>query len=258
MEYHIYILLFIIIDIIGFLLTKITDSYYLWHFMNSSNKIFAWLQEKVYICSETTKLNSKMTEVLHNQQDVLLAAVSKWQILSDNLHYSWVVDYATYTAGGTFSLTESQWAERELVTNFKGNTELTTEIDHKEAVKKAIELIAHKIKKTFGDNASQLTLVCIPASTEETTCRRFEIFSEEVCKICGMDSGYSHILFQTDGSYIFDEGFFKSRPVLLMDDIIASGASVRRFAQNISESGAIVIAALALGKKVEDGYDQNA
>ncbi len=199
-----------------------------------------------------------MTEVLHNQQDILLAAVSKWQTLSDDLRYSWVVDYATYTAGGTFSLTESQWAERELVTNFKGNTELTTELDHKDAVKKAIDLIADKIKKTFGSDAAQLTLVCIPASTEDTTRRRCEVFSEEVSKNCGMKNGYSHIQFKADGSFTFDTDYFKSRPVLLVDDIIASGGSVLRFAQKIKETGAIVIAALALGKKAEDGYDQNA
>lgn len=198
-----------------------------------------------------------MIEALQNEQDILLSDVGNWHQMGDDLHVDWIVDYATYTAGGTFSLTDSQWEERELVTNFKGNTELTTEMDHQFAVQKAIQLIADKIKKTFGDHASKLILVCIPASTEETTRRRFEVFSEEVCKICGMENGYCHITFQSPDTYTFDADYFHARPVLLVDDIMASGASVRRFAQKIRQTGAVVIAALALGKKVDDGYDQN-
>lgn len=53
-----------------------------------------------------------------------------------------------------------------------------------------------------------------------------------------------------------DESFFRGKKVLLFDDIIASGGSVARFAEKLQQMGAEVVAALALGKKISDGYDQ--
>lgn len=53
-----------------------------------------------------------------------------------------------------------------------------------------------------------------------------------------------------------DEAFFQGKKVLLFDDIIASGGSVIRFAEKLQQMGAEVVAALALGKKISDGYDQ--
>ena len=54
-----------------------------------------------------------------------------------------------------------------------------------------------------------------------------------------------------------DETFFQRKQVILFDDIIASGGSIVRFAEKLEKSGAKVIAALALGKKIPDGYDNN-
>lgn len=196
-----------------------------------------------------------MAEVLQNRNDDLQTAVADWQEMGNGLHYTWLLDYATYTAGGTYSLSESQWAERELVTNFKGNTELTTDKDHEEAVQQAIKLVSDKITSTFGTLSSQLTLVCIPASTEAATRRRFEAFSEAVCENCSMENGCKHIIHQADNSLVFDAAYFESRPILIVDDIIASGASVRHFVQKAQDVGVVVIAALVLAKKAEDTYD---
>ena len=136
---------------------------------------------------------------------------------------------------------------------------LTTEIDHQQALKKAISDITTLIKETFGNAANQLTLVCIPASTRANTKRRFEEFSKEVCEKTGMANAYPLISWTTrtnpdngeeEDEYTFDFEAIKSKDILLFDDIIASGSSVCKFADKLKKEGANVIAAIALGKKL--------
>lgn len=191
--------------------------------------------------------------------------IASWPCLGNGLHYNWLVDYAAFSAFGTFELSAEEWEKRDLIVNFKGNSELTTEIDHQQAVDKAIDLVASYLKKVFNSSLSQLTLVCIPASLQKNTERRFHKFSEKVCEATGMENAYNAFSFTTtkdeDGDEIdtlhIDEDFFKGRQVVIFDDIIASGGSVVRFAQKLEELGAKVVAALALGKKISDGYDNN-
>ena len=80
-----------------------------------------------------------------------------------------------------------------------------------------------------------------------------------------MQNAYNAFSFTTtkdeDGDEVdtlhIDEIFFQGKQVILFDDIIASGGSIVRFAEKLEKSGAKVIAALALGKKISDGYDNN-
>ena len=53
-----------------------------------------------------------------------------------------------------------------------------------------------------------------------------------------------------------DETFFQGKKIILFDDIIASGNSVAKFADQLEGYGAKVELAIALGKKISDGYDQ--
>ena len=116
----------------------------------------------------------------------------------------------------------------------------------------------------MGETASSLTFACIPASLRKHTERRFKHFSEQVCARTGMENAYPAFSFTSttdeDGDEVdtlhIDEAFFQGKKVLLFDDIIASGGSVIRFAEKLQEMGAEVVAALALGKKISDGYDQ--
>jgi len=103
-----------------------------------------------------------------------------WKCLQNGLPYKWVVDYASYNAYGNFELSSEDWEKRDYIVNFKGNSELTTENDHQQALSKAISDITALIKSCFGDAAQQFTFVCIPASTQANTARRFEQFSQQV------------------------------------------------------------------------------
>lgn len=191
--------------------------------------------------------------------------IQSWPCLSNGLPFNWLVDYAAYSAFGTFELTPEEWEKRDFIQNFKGNSELTTEIDHQQAVDKAIEQVSAYIQQTFGEESAHLTLVCIPASLAKHTQRRFERFSQEVCQATGMQNAYDAFSYTSttdeDGDPVdtlhIDEAQLQGKQVLLFDDIIASGGSIVRFAEKLQALGAEVIAALALGKKISDGYDAN-
>lgn len=173
--------------------------------------------------------------------------IEKWHQLKDGLRYNWLVDYAAFSAFGTFELSNEDWEKRDFIVNFKGNSELTTEMDHQNAVVKAIDNVTQLVLDTFGEEAQTLTFICVPASTEANTERRFLRFSQEVCKLTGMTNAYGKL---------DDKDFWKDKDIVIFDDIIASGGSICRFAEKMKTLGAHVICAIALGKKISDGYDQ--
>lgn len=177
--------------------------------------------------------------------------IQNWKHLANGLPYNWVVDYASYNAYGNFELSSEEWEKRDYIVNFKGNSELTTEIDHQQALDKAITDITHLVKSSFGNDSAKLTFVCIPASTRINTVRRFEEFSQQVCQRTTMVNAYPLISWNEDGDqYQLKEDALQGKDVLIFDDIIASGASVCRFAEKLKAMGANVIAAIALGKKI--------
>lgn len=194
--------------------------------------------------------------------------IAQWPCLGNGLHYNWIVDYVAFSAFGTYELSSEEWENRDLIVNFKGNSELTTEIDHQKAVDKAIELAVGYLREVFPDTAAdgdnslpslkQLTLVCIPASRKKNTERRFRRFSDEVCKLTGMENAYDAFSYTTtvdeDGDEVdtlhIDEAFLKGKQVLLFDDIVASGGSLQKFADRMQEMGVQLVGAVVLGKKI--------
>lgn len=191
--------------------------------------------------------------------DKLSACIEKWPQLNGGIHYQYLVDYHSYTGFGTYSLTNEEWDNREMIYNFKNNSELTDPISHKNALDKAISLVLPLLSDTFGEATKQLTLVCIPASTAEQTAARFEEFAQRVTEATGMTNGYEHITIVADKDgvgdshlpeYAIDTEFFAERKVLLFDDIMVTGGSVNKFATRLSELGIDIVAAVVLGKTV--------
>ena len=190
--------------------------------------------------------------------------IESWPCLNNGIHYNWLVDYPAYSAFGTYELSNEDWEKRDFIQNFKGNSELTTESDHQQAMTKAIAMVSDYINQNFGDEAKSLCLLCVPASLQSATKRRFEHFSEQVCQATGMQNAYSAISFTSkideDGDPVdtahLNEQQLQGKRVLIFDDIIASGGSLARFADKLSAFHCEVVAAIALGKKISDGYDQ--
>ena len=210
--------------------------------------------------NETTHPNDTQSSQLHT-------CVADWPQLNGGVHYKHLVDYHSYHAFGTYNLSPEEWDIREMIYNFKNNSELTDPISHRQAMQKAIGMLVPVLEKTFGELLRELTLVCIPASTAEKTAARFEEFSSLITAQTGMENGYPHVNVVVDGEskhlgdthqpqYALDADYFKGRQVLLFDDILATGNSVTRFAEQMADAGADVVAAAVLGKTVANKYDK--
>lgn len=195
------------------------------------------------------------------QGTTLEQCTTSWPQLASGLRYQRLVDYHSYTGFGTYNLSNEEWDNREMIFNFKNNSELTDPISHQNAMEKAISLFTDLLEKTFGDILPTLTLVCIPASTAEKTEARFKEFARRMTETTGMENGYEYIKVVADQTmeqlgdshlpqYAIDTEYFNNRKVLLFDDIMATGNSVGKFATRMEEAGAKVIAAVVLGKTV--------
>jgi len=214
------------------------------------------------IKTETDKALQKLKELKEKQraQNSLVESVSSWETLVGGLHYSYLFYY--YPTTCEFEATEEEWSNRWIVWDFKNTPGKTTVSDHQEALNKAIPMLTNKLTTTFGtENLKYLTLVCIPASSQVKTQARYEEFSNRICRELGMINAYPHISVVSakeekhlggtglDTSKLhFDEDFFKGKYVLLFDDVITRGDSMRTFKRKMESLGATVVGGLSLGK----------
>lgn len=106
-----------------------------------------------------------------------------------------------------------------------------------------------------------LTFVCVPASTKETNRIRYQNFSEMLCSKLKMINAYNHITITKDGtpkhtgggslaSYYINSSFFKNKNVILFDDVLTSGSSMKKWKEKLEGYGAHIICAITLGKTV--------
>lgn len=193
-------------------------------------------------------------------QKKLIESVSNWDTLVGGLKYSYLFYY--YPTTCDFEATEEEWSNRWIVWDFKNTPGKTSAADHQEALGKAIPMVKNKLTSTFGaDNLKYLTLVCIPASSQVKTQARYEEFSNRICGETGLINAYPHISVVTEreerhlggssmntGQLSFDDDFFKGKYVLLFDDVITRGDSMRTFKRKMESLGAIVVGGLSLGK----------
>jgi predicted amidophosphoribosyltransferase len=214
----------------------------------------------ISLITEENLRQAQRKEKEENAKKNLLECVSSWDKLSFGLPYSYLFYY--YPTTCDFEATEEEWSNRWLIWDFKNTPGKTTEEDHYEALDKAIPMLKNKLITTFGENnLKYLTLVCIPASSQAKTQARYEVFSNRICGETGLINAYSHISVVSErqerhlggtgmntGQIAFDEGFFKGKYVLLFDDVVTRGDSMRTFKRKMESLGAIVIGGLSLGK----------
>lgn len=125
--------------------------------------------------------------------------------------------------------------------------------------------VAQWVSRTLDENLPGLedcTLVCIPASTQERTCMRYEQFAGEVCKATKMANAYKHVKVEGDRLALhehkvcksiskvsvlkFDAKFFNGRKVVIFDDVITKGSSLANMVEHLESLGATVVAAVFL------------
>ena len=181
--------------------------------------------------------------------------------------------YYYYPTTCSWDASEDEWEIRNLVWDFKANPnrpQSITEIinRHQRSTNRVVPDIKRVLRRYFGSDVSQLTLVCIPSSKRIVTERRYKNFSTRLCNETGMANGYSYVYVVEEGEaahlgggvqarFSIDSSFFKERYVILFDDVITSGKSMERFKRLLESAGASVIAGLSIGKTKHERQGSN-
>ena len=189
----------------------------------------------------------------------LLNCVSDWytHTWNSSIKHKWFIDYYPYNRYQNIA-TSSMWADWKLVWNFKNDDRISI-TDHSIALQQVIKLTEDALKSTFGSKVNKLTLVCLTASNVENTKRRFEDFSRQICSHLGMSNGFEHIKIIKDAipkhlggdgkpQKQYDKEFFKSKYIILFDDVRTSGASLEEEKKRLESLGAKVIGAITIAQ----------
>ena len=137
----------------------------------------------------------------------------------------------------------SQW-----VINFKDG--------QKAQLKEGAQMVIAKLRQWYGDKARELVVVPVPASSMAQYRYRFAYFCVVVASTLGQLNPMQHVTIlgrrtaahrdpahavQEDNYQVqVDADFFKGRKVVVVDDIVSSGATADRFARQLEEAGAVV------------------
>ena len=114
-------------------------------------------------------------------------------------------------------------------------------------------------------NLSDVAIVCIPASSKHAHVRRWKRFSQILCNLTGAQNGFDYVeiigsrkrVHKTKDYELatnikhcihIDADFFKSRKVLVIDDIYTTGRSSDAFIGAMKAAGADVVMAAFLAK----------
>ena len=196
--------------------------------------------------------------------DSIPSKVERWETLSPfcKLKIKYLLDY--YPTTVEFEADDDEWDDRWTVWIFKNDPGKTPEEAHQRVLNRVVPKFAGLLKDTFGEESLKyLTLVCIPASTDEKNNARYKEFSERLCQETGIENGFSHIHLTRDrvakreggnaddvsiANYSFDDSFFNGKRVILLDDIITKGNSMRIAKAKLEKLGAQVICGLSVGK----------
>lgn len=190
----------------------------------------------------------------------LIYKVSDWNMLAGRLHYYYLLRY--YPTTCNFEATDEEWEDRWTVWNFKNTPGKTSPTTHKIVLEDIVSRIKLKLIDTFGENnLKYLTLVCIPASSQEKNECRYKEFSQQLCSETGMINSYDKINVTAEriakhlggssssmSNISFDTEFFKDKYVIIFDDIITKGNSMLSFKSKMEQMGAFVICGIAIGK----------
>lgn len=129
----------------------------------------------------------------------------------------------------------------------------------------AIE-VANFFFRSFGSECEDYTFVCVPSRNNVTYRRRFGYFANEVEELCGCKNAMNHVIIvgerdalhnsvthcvcESGYDYIIDLEWFRGRKVIVVDDLITSGATADTFAAELSAAGATIVGGLFLARTI--------
>ena len=182
-------------------------------------------------------------------------ATSSWDYIKNTRHYFFYYYYPVRFCDVSHSSKEV----RSLIYNFKDGTTHS----------KVLDIMKKKLCSTFDSSElSKMTFVCIPASTRSTNTSRYESFSNSLCSALNMKNAFryititkektqSHLGGTDNAEYCFDSSFFKNANVILFDDVVTRGHSMKFFEDALEEMGATVICSLSIGRTYSDYHGDN-
>lgn len=238
--------------------------------LNPSNMQELISKQKEAILTEEER-KRKEAEREQHEKELLSSMISKvkdWETLWGGIKINYLLDY--YPTTVEFDANEREWADRWVVWNFKNDPDKTTELEHQRSLNWVVPELERLLKRTFGDESlGYLTLACVPASTPEKNEARYKDFSNILCQKTGMENAYSYIQVTREKTakheggeddvvnYTFDGGFFNGKRVILFDDIITKGNSMRNAKTRLENLGAKVICGIAVGKTRHERREQD-
>lgn len=210
---------------------------------------------------------SSFMEGCQNIEESLKISVQEWYCPVKSTVKCFSMFYY-YPTNCDVMVDNSDWAVRNLIWDFKADPPTPTSLEiiiqkQEYAIARIVDLMSDCLKSFFKDNVKYLTLVCVPSSKEVVNKRRYENFSERICKLSHMENGFSYVKIIMDGDakhlggttvakYEIDENFFRGKYVLLFDDVISSGKSMERLRILLENKGAIVIGGFSIGRTIHE------
>lgn len=148
------------------------------------------------------------------------------------------------------------WDIRNKVWDFK---------DGKENISRQIASdVALLLKRIFtNQELSKFVFICAPASKIEVNIKRFKSFSENVCAQTGMMNGFEQIKIHKERESIhtsgksshnpmdyitLNENFFHEKRIILFDDVVTRGRTMRYLSLKLEELGSKVIFVISIAK----------
>lgn len=120
----------------------------------------------------------------------------------------------------------------------------------------AEHMISQKLQTMPHVDRTKLTLVCPAASTKEAHTKRFQFFACSVSNHLNLHNGFDHIkilnekapkyppvsglktVWDMEHDLQFDADFFAGKDIILFDDIITTGDTMRAFIDKLRDLGA--------------------
>ena len=158
-------------------------------------------------------------------------------------------NFGTYVPKALRELaTEEEKNFSEWVINFKDG--------QKAQLKEGAQMVIGKLRQWYGDKARELVVVPVPCSSMAQYRYRFSYFCVVVSNTLGQLNPMQHVTIlgkrtaahrsaahevKEDNYQVqIDADFFKGKKVVVVDDIISSGATADKFAKQLEDAGAIV------------------
>ena len=181
----------------------------------------------------------------------LAQAVSDWDTSKLGIPYYFFYWY--YPNKYDDSITESSFNAKMMIFDFKnGRLNLVPS-----------NIVKQKLYNTFKSDCRSLVLVGIPASTREKNRNRYSNFMSSVRSGIGITTSMQYVTINSEGqaahlteghnttmNYSIDKDYFNGKNVVVFDDVVTRGTSMKRMINELRNAGANVVCAISLGRTV--------